>query len=76
MWRSLSERHGLIKPDLSSLVGWALGEFIFNTETDVISDVNKMYAHGFQERMDSTASLLGVIDRLKRQRVLPETKKV
>ena len=71
LWRSLSGRSGLVEPDLSALVGWGFGEFIFNTETDVISDVNKIYEHGFTERMNSTASLLGAIDRLKRKRVLP-----
>jgi nucleoside-diphosphate-sugar epimerase len=71
LWRSLAERHGLVEPDLSSLVGWGFGDFIFNTETDVISDVNKIYTYGFHERMDSTSSLLGAIDHLKRKRILP-----
>ncbi|HEY0043984.1 MAG TPA: SDR family oxidoreductase [Allosphingosinicella sp.] len=71
LWRSLAERHGLAEPDLHALVGWGFGDFIFNTETDAISDVNKIYAHGFGERMDSTASLIGAIDSLKRKRILP-----
>jgi nucleoside-diphosphate-sugar epimerase len=70
LWRHLAEAHSLVEPDLGKLVGWGFGDFIFHTETDVISDVNKIYAHGFTERMDSTASLLQAIDSLKRQRVL------
>ena len=42
MWRSLAEKQGLAEPDLSRLVGWGFGDFIFHTETDVISDVNKI----------------------------------
>ena len=38
--------------------------------TAVISDVNKIYKHGLAERMNSTTSLLGAIDSLKRQRIL------
>ena len=44
---------------------------LFCTETDVISDVNKIYSYGFTERVDSSASLLTAIDSLKRRRVLP-----
>ena len=71
LWRGLAERLNLAEPDLDRLVGWGFGDFIFNTETDVISDVNKIHAHGFTERMDSTASLLAAIDSLKRRRILP-----
>jgi hypothetical protein len=71
MWRALAEAHGLTEPDLSRLVGWGFGDFIFHTETDVISDVNKIYEYGFTERLNSTMSLLAAIDSLKRQRVIP-----
>lgn len=71
VWRRIAERHGLVEPDLGKLVGWGFGDFIFHTETDVISDVNKIYRAGFPERMDSTISLLGALDSLRRQRILP-----
>lgn len=71
LWRGLAERHGLVAPDYDGLVGWGFGDFIFHTEVDVISDVNKIYEYGFGERMNSTMSLLNAIDSLKRQRILP-----
>ena len=71
LWAELAQTHGLVEPDLSKLVGWGFGDFIFHTETDVISDVNKIYRCGFTERMDSTESLLAALDSLKRQRILP-----
>ena len=71
LWRRLAQDHGLAEPDLARLVGWGFGDFIFHTETDVISDVNKIYDHGFTGRMNSTTSLLSAIDSLKRQRILP-----
>lgn len=71
LWRELAARHQLVEPDLARLVGWGFGDFIFHTETDVISDVNKLYRHGFTERMDSSQSLIAALDSLKRQRVLP-----
>jgi nucleoside-diphosphate-sugar epimerase len=71
LWRELAVRHGLIEPDLTKLVGWAFGDFIFGTETDVISDVNKIYRFGFTERMESRSSLCGALDRLRAKRLLP-----
>jgi nucleoside-diphosphate-sugar epimerase len=71
VWRQLAQQHELARPNLDDLVGWGFGDFIFHTETDVISDVNKIYEHGFTERMNSTTSLLNAIDSLKRQRILP-----
>ena len=46
-------------------------DFIFHTETDVISDVNKIHRFGFTERMDSSAALSRALDSLKRQNILP-----
>jgi nucleoside-diphosphate-sugar epimerase len=71
VWRAIAERHGLVEKDLSKLVQWPFGDFILRTESDVISDVNKIYRFGFTERMDSTRSLIAAIDSLKRRKVLP-----
>jgi hypothetical protein len=71
LWREPATTHGLVRPEHDRLVGWGFGDFILHTETDVISDVNKIYAHGFTEQMNSTASRTGAIDSLKRRRVLP-----
>jgi nucleoside-diphosphate-sugar epimerase len=71
LWRKLAQQHDLAGPNLDDLVGWGFGDFIFHTETDVISDVNKIYEQGFTERMNSTTSLLSAIDSFKRQRILP-----
>jgi hypothetical protein len=46
-------------------------DFIFHTETDVISDVNKIHRFGFTECMDSSAALSRALDSLKRQNILP-----
>jgi nucleoside-diphosphate-sugar epimerase len=71
IWKKIAKRRGLVEPDLTKLVGWPFGDFIFHTESDVISNVNKIYEFGFKERMDSTKSLIAAIESLKRQKVLP-----
>jgi nucleoside-diphosphate-sugar epimerase len=71
LWRTIAAAHGLAEADLAKLVGWGFGDFIFHTETDVISDVNKIHRFGFTERMDSTASLIAALESLKQKRILP-----
>lgn len=71
LWRKMAAAHGLKEADLGRLVGWGFGDFIFRTETDVISDVNKIYEYGFTERMNSTTSLLRALDSLRQQKILP-----
>lgn len=71
LWREIAERHNLIQPDLEKLVGWGFGDFIFHTESDIISDTNKIYRYGFTERVDSKASLFEALASLRKQRVLP-----
>jgi nucleoside-diphosphate-sugar epimerase len=71
LWRQIAEKHGLVEPDLRRLVGWGFGDFIFRTNSDVISDVNKIFNYGFADRMDSRLSLFGALDSLKARKVLP-----
>lgn len=71
LWREIATKHNLVEPDLAKLVGWGFGDFVFHTETDVISDVSKIQRFGFSGRMDSSASLIGALDSLKRRRILP-----
>jgi nucleoside-diphosphate-sugar epimerase len=71
IWREIADRHGLIQADVAKLVGWGFGDFIFHTEVDVISDVNKIHRFGFTERMDSSTSLIAALDKLKQKRILP-----
>jgi nucleoside-diphosphate-sugar epimerase len=71
IWREIAEKHSLMESDVAKLVGWGFGDFIFHTEVDVISDVNKIYRFGFTERMDSSTSLIAALDRLKQRRILP-----
>src|SRR5258708_10431241 len=58
VWKRIAERHGLMQPDLSKLVGWPFCDFIFHTESYVISNVNKIYEFAFTESMDAPTSLI------------------
>jgi nucleoside-diphosphate-sugar epimerase len=71
VWQRLAERHGLVEPNLDKLVGWAFGDLLFNTETDIISDVNKLRRFGFTETADARQTMLNALDRLKAKHIIP-----
>jgi hypothetical protein len=50
---------------------WDDGRFIFHTESDIISDLIKIYRHGFTGQVDSTASLLAALDSCTKQCAIP-----
>jgi nucleoside-diphosphate-sugar epimerase len=63
--------HGLREIPYDKLVGWGFGDFIFNTEFDMVSDMGKIRRAGFNETIDSAASILAAIRRLQDKKVLP-----
>ncbi|GHB14326.1 SDR family oxidoreductase [Salinicola rhizosphaerae] len=71
VWQRISQKYGLAENDLEKVVQWGFGDFVFNTETDVISDVNKIYRYGFTPRMDSRQSLFAAFDRLRERKIIP-----
>ncbi len=71
LWSELRAAHGLNSTPYDQLVGWPFGDFIFNTEFDMISDMGKIRRAGFNETVDSGEAILGAIRRLVEQKVLP-----
>ena len=71
LWSRLVEEHGLREMPYDKLVGWGFGDFIFNTEFDMISDMGKIRRAGFNETIDSGASIVAAIRRLIEKKVLP-----
>jgi nucleoside-diphosphate-sugar epimerase len=71
LWSKLAREHGLREIPYDKLVGWGFGDFIFNTEFDMVSDMGKIRRAGFNETIDSAASILAAIRRLQDKKVLP-----
>ena len=71
LWSRLTQEHGLREMPYEKLVGWGFGDFIFNTEFDMVSDMGKIRRAGFNETTDSGSSLLAAIRRLQEKKVLP-----
>jgi nucleoside-diphosphate-sugar epimerase len=70
-WQRLAERHGLQTLPYEKLVAWPFGDFIFNTEFDMISDMGKIRRAGFTEAVETGDTVVQAIASLRRQKVLP-----
>jgi nucleoside-diphosphate-sugar epimerase len=71
VWQQLSERHELQSVPFDKLVGWPFGDFIFNTEFDMVSDMGKIRRAGFTEAVSTEDCLIGAIRRLGEKGYIP-----
>lgn len=70
-WQRLVRQHGLQSPPYEKLVGWWFGDFVFNTEFDMVSDMGKIRRAGFTEAVQTEATIVTAIERLRAARQLP-----
>jgi nucleoside-diphosphate-sugar epimerase len=70
-WARLQSEQVLDDTPYEKLVGWAFGDFVFNTEFDMISDMGKIRRAGFTEAVDTEETLIAAIQRLQEKRYLP-----
>ncbi|TWI55075.1 nucleoside-diphosphate-sugar epimerase [Pseudomonas duriflava] len=71
VWQELAEQQGLQAIPYEKLIGWKFGDFVFNTEFDMISDMGKIRRAGFTEAVSTEDSLIGAIKRLQEKRYIP-----
>lgn len=71
VWKRLAERHGLQPVPFDKLVGWPFGDFIFNTEFDMVSDMGKIRRAGFTEAASTEDCLIGALRRLGEKGYIP-----
>jgi nucleoside-diphosphate-sugar epimerase len=70
-WRALAAKHGLQDVPYEKLVAWPFGDFIFNTEFDMISDMGKIRRAGFTEPVRTEDTVAAALDRLRARKALP-----
>ena len=70
-WGHIVARHDLQAIPYERLVNWAFGDFVFNLQQDLISDMGKIRRAGFTEPMNTETALLDMLASLRAKRVLP-----
>ncbi|SEI43706.1 SDR family oxidoreductase [Pseudomonas sp. NFR16] len=72
-WERLAAKHRLNPLPYEKLVGWPFGDFVFNTEFDMISDMNKIRRAGFTEVVNNEEILVGALKGLAEKGLLPRS---
>lgn len=70
-WERLAASHDLDTLPFDKLVGWPFGDFIFNTEFDMISDMNKIRRAGFTEVVNNEEIMLDALKWLGEKGFIP-----
>jgi nucleoside-diphosphate-sugar epimerase len=70
-WSQLAARHTLQPIPYEKLVHWGFGDFVFNTEFDLISDMGKIRRAGFTEAVETEATVVAALERLRVKGYLP-----
>lgn len=70
-WEALATRHGLQGPAFEKLVNWGFGDFIFNCEFDVVSDMGKIRRAGFVEPSDNEGWIRTALQQLRDKKIIP-----
>ena len=70
-WTELAARYGLQAPAFERIVSWGFGDFIFNCEFDVISDMGKIRRAGFVEPSDNERWFQTALTQLQEKKVIP-----
>jgi nucleoside-diphosphate-sugar epimerase len=71
LWAEICEKHGLRRYTLAELVNWAFGDFVFNSDFDIMSSMTKARQYGWTEVLDTETMLIRSFDRLRAQRIIP-----
>jgi len=70
-WERLVKTHDLNTLPFDKLVGWPFGDFVLNTEFDMVSDMNKIRAAGFTEVVNNEHILVDALKWLGEMGFLP-----
>lgn len=70
-WDRLASAHELEELPFEKLVGWPFGDFVFNTEFDMISDMNKIRRAGFTEVVNNEEIIIDALKRLGMKGFIP-----
>ena len=71
LWDAMTKKHGLKPYRFGEVVAWPFGDYVFNCDWDVMSNVTKSRLHGFHDIVDSEAMFVRLLTRLRDERIVP-----
>jgi nucleoside-diphosphate-sugar epimerase len=71
LWDSMVKKHGLKPHRFDEVVAWPFGDYVFNCNWDVMSNVTKSRQHGFHDVVDSEEMFVRLLRRFRNEKVVP-----
>lgn len=71
LWDSMVRRHGLKPYRFDEVAAWPFGDYVFNTDWDVMSSVTKSRLHGFHDVVDSEEMFVRLLKQFREERIVP-----
>jgi len=71
LWDAMVKKHGLKPYRFDEVVAWPFGDYVFNTDWDVMSNLTKCRQHGFHDVVDSEDMFVRLLQRFREERIVP-----
>jgi len=71
LWDAMVKKHGLKPYRFDEIAAWPFGDYVFNCDWDVMSNVTKSRRHGFHAVVDSEEMFVRLLARFRQERILP-----
>jgi nucleoside-diphosphate-sugar epimerase len=71
LWDAMVKKHGLKPYRFDEIVAWPFGDYVFNCDWDVMSNVTKSRLHGFHAVVDSEEMFVRLLGRFREERIVP-----
>src|ERR1700694_6248 len=67
LWDAMVRKHALKPYRFDEVVAWPFGDYVFNCNWDVMSNVTKSRLHGFQDVVDSEEMFIRLLQRFRNE---------
>lgn len=71
LWDAMVKKHALKPYRFDEVVAWPFGDYVFNCNWDVMTNVTKSRQHGFHEVVDSEEMFVRLLNRFRAERIVP-----
>ncbi len=71
LWDAMVKKHGLKPYRFEEVVAWPFGDYVFNCNWDVMTNVTKSRQHGFHDVVDSEEMFVRLLARFRAERIVP-----
>jgi nucleoside-diphosphate-sugar epimerase len=70
VWEQIVKKHQLKSLALEQMVSWEYSQ-VFHKQWDSFANANRLHQSGFRERADTAQSMMGYLQQLRQERIIP-----